>query len=70
MSTLRKTVAWIQDQKLGRDVLVAVGILAVASGVGEIQPGGDRIAAGALLLYVSLWHGPVVARLVRPSRKE
>lgn len=66
----RSVASWLQDQKLGRDAVVLVGILSVASGVQDIYPGADRIAFGGLLLYVALWHGPVVARLVRPREKE
>lgn len=63
-------VGWLEDKRPGRDVLVVVGVLAVASGAENLWPGAGRLVFGALVLYVALWHGPVVARILRSPQKE
>lgn len=46
------------------DALTFAGTVAVGVGVWQIHPSAGLIVVGVALLYLGLWHGPLIARLV------
>lgn len=70
-NVLRVVADWYIDKKPGRDLLVILGALLVARGVAQLLPGTGTLVLGLVCLYVALWHGPLIAYLLRaPQPKE